>query len=627
MKSLITTGHESSGIEAIWTLMRAYDVAEAAPALSEIDDPAKFHQKLYSARKVGDANAPGQINPGRMWQSQAENLLINNVESEIWGWADVRSSRLLEFWAGVDQSTHFVLLYVAPEVAFAMAPEINLDTASEPIDVLAYWRQKNGELLDFYSRNRKRCLLINTYSLIAQPNRLNELLADRFGIETLNTVRACSLSYEYPVSAIRTHLARNLLQDAEAAALYEELETASDLPALDDYDQYETVRAWVEHSKLINQETQLGEILASINFKQQALVESEAKLAHANGQLKEANLQFQSSKQANSKLSEQISELKLAQAKSQQNNEELRKENELLLLQLHQVQEELESYYLRVQGADDTVKQQVQALENSKQEQCKLHGRISELEAELNFKRQEVGAEVEKQEQEYALLLLQFQQISKELEETRRTLAEERGQSKIAADMGKQSIERTQLEQRAHISDLESELGKVKNNAVEQGKENELLLLQLHQVQEELENYFLKYQELQEAQKTQSSVSTQQKFVSSNNARPTDKPGLMRGYFERRKSAIKLRQQVSLIRHSGLFDEQWYLKEYADVAQSSIDPIRHYLKFGAEEGRDPSLRFDTSFYLRTNPDITNLAMNPLVHYLSHGKSEGRKPHA
>ncbi|RVT82070.1 glycosyltransferase [Rhodobacteraceae bacterium CCMM004] len=37
----------------------------------------------------------------------------------------------------------------------------------------------------------------------------------------------------------------------------------------------------------------------------------------------------------------------------------------------------------------------------------------------------------------------------------------------------------------------------------------------------------------------------------------------------------------------GFFDPQWYLEVYPDVAASGMDPLRHYLRYGRQEGRRP----------------------------------------
>lgn len=51
---------------------------------------------------------------------------------------------------------------------------------------------------------------------------------------------------------------------------------------------------------------------------------------------------------------------------------------------------------------------------------------------------------------------------------------------------------------------------------------------------------------------------------------------------------LRLRRQVADLRRSGLFDAQWYLREYGDVARAGMDPMRHYVEFGLSEGRAPN---------------------------------------
>lgn len=83
------------------------------------------------------------------------------------------------------------------------------------------------------------------------------------------------------------------------------------------------------------------------------------------------------------------------------------------------------------------------------------------------------------------------------------------------------------------------------------------------------------------------------------------------------------RYQASIVRESGLFDETWYLKQYPDVEASGIDPILHYFKFGAAEGRWPTPDFDTLWYLEQNDDVRNSGINPFLHFIQYGKSEER----
>ena len=90
-----------------------------------------------------------------------------------------------------------------------------------------------------------------------------------------------------------------------------------------------------------------------------------------------------------------------------------------------------------------------------------------------------------------------------------------------------------------------------------------------------------------------------------------------------RKWALK--SQAESIRASGLFDEQWYLQTYPDVAQARIDPVEHYLRFGASDGRNPSAQFNTRWYRDAYSDVAATGMNPLLHYIEFGRREGRRP--
>lgn len=51
---------------------------------------------------------------------------------------------------------------------------------------------------------------------------------------------------------------------------------------------------------------------------------------------------------------------------------------------------------------------------------------------------------------------------------------------------------------------------------------------------------------------------------------------------------VRIFWQMALLRRTGLFDAEWYLKTYKDVAEAAADPLRHYVAHGALEGREPN---------------------------------------
>lgn len=91
----------------------------------------------------------------------------------------------------------------------------------------------------------------------------------------------------------------------------------------------------------------------------------------------------------------------------------------------------------------------------------------------------------------------------------------------------------------------------------------------------------------------------------------------------RQRQALSKRADPILV--SGLFEADWYRLENSDIAQLDIDCLRHYVQYGALEGRNPNPLFDTKWYLAQNPDVAAAGVNPLLHFIKHGVAEKRAP--
>lgn len=98
-----------------------------------------------------------------------------------------------------------------------------------------------------------------------------------------------------------------------------------------------------------------------------------------------------------------------------------------------------------------------------------------------------------------------------------------------------------------------------------------------------------------------------------------------------RKNKDQVLEAIGPTEAGSLFDPAYYLSELARSDQ--IDNIKsnpdlktllaHYLSTGWEQGRDPSRHFSTDFYLRAYEDVAESGINPLVHYIRYGRAEGR----
>ena len=77
----------------------------------------------------------------------------------------------------------------------------------------------------------------------------------------------------------------------------------------------------------------------------------------------------------------------------------------------------------------------------------------------------------------------------------------------------------------------------------------------------------------------------------------------------------------NLIKKSNLFDSEYYLANNEDVKKAKVDPIKHYLKFGWKEGRNPSADFNGNEYLNKRPGVRVAGICPLVHYIKFREDE------
>jgi chromosome segregation ATPase len=99
---------------------------------------------------------------------------------------------------------------------------------------------------------------------------------------------------------------------------------------------------------------------------------------------------------------------------------------------------------------------------------------------------------------------------------------------------------------------------------------------------------------------------------------------LTRPFKKKTNEQRSTQQQIALVRASELFDADWYLATYPDVANSGISPEEHFVRYGGFENRLPGPAFNTSVYFSRYPDVSEAGMNPLVHYLKFGAEEQRE---
>ena len=94
----------------------------------------------------------------------------------------------------------------------------------------------------------------------------------------------------------------------------------------------------------------------------------------------------------------------------------------------------------------------------------------------------------------------------------------------------------------------------------------------------------------------------------------TFKDFLIKSKFNVKKARL-YQESYDKIMESGLFDKNYYLKAYPHVEKAGMDPLLHYLFYGASEHKLPSPTFNLKRYLEEYPEVEKKNLNPLIHYI------------
>ena len=499
MKKIIITGHPQSGLEQIESLLLSAGMAAALPSqdkqltAQEITTIlCKAHGVVPLAQIQGDQTL-AQIEVAPVWQGMVLDLMLANLQHPLWGWADPHSIQLLEYWKAQDPQVVFVLVYDAPHTALT---RLSLEDAAAPAEVLQQrlqtWVAYNSALLQFYLRNPQRCVLVHASEAEPSAQRYVQLINSRIdaplqlstpvqepqllhptdsAANEESAVTAAPAAPEHSIvltqpvqnftNSQQAHmlLAQLLETYPQAQTLYEELQAAATLPRNNPQmlgwngDAQSRFAAWQEFVQL-HQLSRASH--AELLKKQEQFTQAQQALEADFSKIKALLAAEQSRK----------NELQVLLQQSSQKHQESTEENELLLTQLHQVQEELERHYLDGQK----LKQSLEAA----QAQAK---QLPTVQAELKKTQETLKITQDKANE----LPKQFTQVKQALE----------------ADFSK--IKALLATEQSSKNELQVLLQQSSQKHQESTEENELLLTQLHQVQEELERHYLDGQKLKQS--------------------------------------------------------------------------------------------------------------------------------
>lgn len=282
-------------------------------------------------------------------------------------------------------------------------------------------------------------------------------------------------------------------------------------------------------------------------------------------------------------------------------------ESELLLEQLHIVQEELERTAL---AGKEKEAEHAKALKAEQAAYQKLAGQQATLQKQLEF----LKSTEQEQREENQLLLEQLHIVQDEVERTLLAGKEQQKQLEVLKTTVQEQQERYDLENQQHAQEqnlLQRRLTKLRDIIEQQERKQNTYNAHLA----ERQNQLLALEEKQQSREREHALA----LSAANQKLAVARLG------SKTQASRSLKRDIELVNESSLFDRAWYLATYHDVAEAGIDPVEHYLNAGASEGRNPGPHFDTVGYVTMYADVIESGLNPLVHYIRFGRSEQRWP--
>lgn len=461
---ILVVAHPSAQAQQVFDLLKTAGVQEALPSRREQLSAQALTETLLKAHGLQWSNGQvptsiESVEASPMWQSLVLDLVLGNMEQPLWAWLDPQAVHLLDFWQQQSAHTVFMLVYDDIQNIYQQCLQEGEDASPESINAkVQSWVAYNEALLQFHLRNPERSFLVHAKQVAQSAQSYVQQINQRVAAP-LQLAAGHSTAAEQPTDAVEQ-------PNSQLASMGE----PQNLPSATTQPGAEGLTNWLIE-QLVNTQSdalQLYEALqAAANLPlAQPVVSAPAADAAA---LQQAWASFVAVQQQHSRNTQRVADLQQQLQTLQQQHAQVQaltdseatakqalqvqlknaeEENALLLEQLHKVQEELESSYLQ------------------SQEQAKKLAEIPKLQAVL------------KSAQEQASKLQQAGAAAQ----------------KLQADLKAAQEKAAKLQQAEAQLKKELQQAVVKSASAELQEENELLLGQLHKVQEELERYFLENQ-------------------------------------------------------------------------------------------------------------------------------------
>lgn len=389
MKALCITGADAATLQAV--AQPFYEAGMSAPESIVREKEINFsvwHQHTLDRTKLKQP-------VGALWESLALDLLIANLDSPCWGWTEESSVYSLDFWADIDPSIHFILICTRPEDSVEQA--LYDDQFTDVQECVNHWYQKHRALLDFYLEYPDRCLLLDATDAQRHLTRQFQLAQDnwKLPLDKQNLYSASEQENASPGQGTSSEAFRFAALEAIRCAhadirnFYLELRAAQ-YPLSTDANAAQRTQDLLDWLATKTDFASLNALVKELGDHRNSARQSEQQLLLERQEKTDSLQQLQ-------KLKSELEILKsktLIDAVFEKDLKEQKQESELMLLQISQLQEDLESTF----SEKESLSAKLKALQQQPRRDPK------------------VVTELDEQKQENDLLVLQLTQLQEELE-------------------------------------------------------------------------------------------------------------------------------------------------------------------------------------------------------------------
>ncbi|HCL8741050.1 TPA: kfiB protein, partial [Escherichia coli] len=190
MNKLVLIGHPGSKYQIVEHFLKEIGMNSPNYSTSNKISPEYITASLcqfYQTPEVNDVVDEREfsaVQVSTMWDSMVLELMMNNLNNKLWGWADPSIIFFLDFWKNIDKSIKFIMIYDHPK--YNLMRSVNNAPLSLNINnSVDNWIAYNKRLLDFFLENKERCVLINFEAFQGNKKNIIKPLSNIIKIDNL----------------------------------------------------------------------------------------------------------------------------------------------------------------------------------------------------------------------------------------------------------------------------------------------------------------------------------------------------------------------------------------------------------------------------------------------------------